>query len=137
MSVSLLAGERGPLAAALAAAPDVELDEQALTLGGRLLAVTDSAISVIVAGLCLTVARDDVLDVFGIQEHAGSLLQFQVELVRGARLLAVTPAELYRPLMSSPKLPFAYVARTSPPRLDDAPGYRKLESAYREKFGLA
>ena len=112
-----------------------------LVIDGYLLRGERDAIRIVTGELALDFDADDILELTEIDlpKGAPASLAVPVTLVlrRGARLLACSAAAEYQPLLERPVEPFAYAVRPSFPPMHQAPRYRALEDAYRERHGLA
>lgn len=131
----------GPLLAALPGAPEDAPAAGGLLLEGLLLRSGDpAAVRIITGGLLLEFSADDILAIVETQaSHAGDQLvavPVAVTLRQPARLLALSPAAIYLPLLDAQALPFAYATRRSIPPMQTAPRYRALENAFRQRHGL-
>jgi hypothetical protein len=109
-----------------------------LDLEGFLLGGSANTLRVVTGGWCLEFYHEDVLEVVEIEqvELATLAAPLRVKLKRGARLCNMSSAAIYAPLLSKPKLPFAYASRGMLPEMQEAKKFRTLEESFREKYNL-
>lgn len=128
------------LFAKLDSGPEVHDRDHGLLFDGYLLRGAEGTVRIIAGGLLLELSVDDILEVIDLERQdsdiSGLAVPVRVTAKRGARLLDCTPADEYKPLLERPVEPFAYLVRKKHPPMQDAPGFRERERAYRLKHGL-
>lgn len=125
---------------ALSLLPEGAPSISALQIDGFLLRGNAGTVRVIAGDLALEFSIDDVIEIVEIEQAAdagfGLAVPVQLRLRHAARLLCVSPAAVYFPLLEKQNAPFAYAARKSFPPMQPAPRFRSLEDAFRKKHGL-
>jgi hypothetical protein len=126
---------------ALPVEPANPLPDGQFVIDGYLLRGDTGTIRLVAGELALEFDIRDVVEVteIALPEGIPSGLAVPVSLVlkHGARLVGCSGATEYAILLERPVQPFAYAARTSFPPMQDAPGFRSLEDAFRKQHGLA
>jgi hypothetical protein len=111
-----------------------------LQIEGYLLRGGEETLRIVIGDLALEFAIEDVLEVAEVEgvppERSSLAVPVRLTLNIGARLMGCSPAAAYHPLLDRVNQPFAYEVRKSYPPMQQAPRFRALERAFRQRHGL-